>query len=135
MFTVIVSLMSIRGWYDLKSISAHDDAGGLYELQDSSFTNSVSSGITCVLFHNEESDLCRKMESNLGRVHNETNSDIRFYKLNYEKYPGKYGKYEISGVPSVLIYKDGQEIERITGIVSVSNLKMILKRAGKLRTN
>ena len=101
----------------------------LVELNNQSFSDSVAAGTCFVLFHKDESDICNAMEHNLNQLIKASEGHARFYKLNIDKYPGEYGKYDISGTPSTLIFKDGKEIDRIMGIVPVSNLIMIYKRS------
>lgn len=38
------------------------------------------------------------------------------------------GKYNISGVPSILLFRNGKEYKRIMGIIPAYNLKMIYER-------
>jgi len=101
------------------------------ELSDNTFTDAVSSDICYVLFFKEDCVLCEKMEYNLNQLSVSENKNIKCYKLDINKYPGKYSDYLISGTPSVLIYKNGKEAERIMGVVSVSNLQIIHNRAIK----
>lgn len=111
-----------------KTPLADDTQSSLIELNDQTFSDSIASGTCFVLFYTDESDVCYRMEQNLNELIKASNSHTRFFKLNIEKYPGDYGKYAISGVPTTLIFKGGQEIDRIMGIVPVSNLIMIYKR-------
>lgn len=100
----------------------------LVELDDRMFSDSIVSGTCFVLFHTQ-SDVCYKMEQNLSQLNNTSDGNIRMFKLNIEAYPGEYGKYAISGTPTTIVFKDGQEIDRIMGIVPISNLLMIYKRS------
>ncbi|QIK60959.1 thioredoxin family protein [Dysgonomonas sp. HDW5A] len=100
----------------------------LVELNDRMFSDSVVTG-TCIVLFYTKSDVCYKMEQNLNQLNNATEGHTRFFKLNIEDYPGEYGKYVISGTPTTIIFKDGQEIDRIMGIVPVSNLLMLYKRS------
>lgn len=100
----------------------------LIELDNQSFSDSIVSGTCFILFYSEESEVCNRMERNLNQLIEVSEGDTKFYKLNIEKYPGDYGKYSISGTPSTLIFKNGQEVDRIMGMVPASNLIMIYKR-------
>lgn len=100
------------------------------ELSDNTFNDAIASSEICfVLFYKENCKLCDKMEYNLNELEKE--QKVKFYKLDFEKYPKMYNNYHISGTPTVSIYKNGKEIERIMGIVPVSNLEMIYNRIKK----
>ena len=43
----------------------------------------------------------------------------------------RYKKYNISDVAPTLLFKNGQEIDRIIEVVPVTNLEIIYKRATK----
>ena len=131
MFAVVVTGISILGSYELKDIPEPGNTGSINELHKDSFLSSISSGVTCVLFCNEDSGICKKMEYNLDKAQSGVNTNMKFYKMNSENCPGQY----CPAVPSILIYKDGQEVKRITGMVPVSNLKMILNRLDNESTN
>jgi len=100
----------------------------LEELDIDRFQETISSGTSCILFYEDESDVCKEMENNLGELKSKINDNIKFYKLNIDNYPGQYKDYKITGIPSTLIYKEGQEIKRIMGLIPTSNLDMIIKR-------
>ena len=125
---IVVIGTNIIEMVQINKVEDGSDFFKLEELQADRFHTTVMSGTSCVLFYSDESDLCKKMESNLGSLKNETKNKAKFYKLNIEKYPGEYGEYDISGVPSVLIYKDGREVKRVLGVVPSSNLNMIINR-------
>lgn len=128
-FAVLVVSSNIICSNELDKISIAEYNSSLVELTDQTFSDSIASGTCFVLFHTNESDVCQKMEHNLNELVKASYSHTRFFKLNIEDYPGDYGKYAISGVPTTLIFKGGQEIDRIMGIVPVSNLIMIYKRS------
>lgn len=99
------------------------------EITNRTFNDAVSEGINFVLFYEEDSNLCNKMEYNLHQLSNrEKYKDFKFYKLDFSKYPDKYSDYHISGTPCILIYKNGKEVERIMGVVSTSNIEIICNR-------
>ena len=93
----------------------------------------IGSETNFVLFYTEGSKPCKIMERNMYRATKSITdtSSVKFNKIDIIKHPEMYEKYNISGVPSILIFKDGEEINRITGVVSESNLKFIYRRVSK----
>lgn len=90
--------------------------------------DSISEEVSFVLFYNDSSDICEKMEYNINQLAQKENQGIKFYKINVDKHPREALKHNISGVPNTLILKNNKEVDRIMGIVSVSNLEMIYDR-------
>lgn len=92
--------------------------------------NEAATGTNFVLFYADNSKPSNIMEQNM---HNSAQSlgglsSIKFNKINLTKHPELLEKHQISGVPSILIFKDGEEIKRITGVVSESNLRFIYRK-------
>ncbi|PXV65051.1 thioredoxin [Dysgonomonas alginatilytica] len=128
-FAILVISSNIIWSKELHNTPMVEENSALIELDNQSFSDNVASGTCFVLFYTDESDVCTKMEQNLNQLIKASEGHTGFYKLNIDKYPGEYGKYAISGTPSTLIFKDGKEIDRIMGIVPISNLIMIYKRS------
>ncbi|NDV93341.1 thioredoxin [Dysgonomonas sp. 521] len=98
------------------------------ELNDLSVLDKDSSNIVSVIFYNENSDICNKMMDNISRI---SNQDIKFYRSEINKNPELYTKYNVSGVPSILVFKGNKEIDRIMGVVPTTNLEIIYNRIMK----
>ena len=99
----------------------------LVEINGQMFSDSTA-GNTCFVLFYTDSGMCYKMEENLNHLNNTEEVNTRFFKLNIKDYPGEYGRYNISGTPTTIIFKDGLEVDRIMGVVPLSNLLMIYKR-------
>lgn len=98
------------------------------EIGEIFFADSLDRQALCfILFYVNNSNICDKMNRNLEELQNRTN-DLCTYKINIAHHPGLAYKYNISGVPSVLIFRNGLEDKRIMGVVSYSNVEMIYKR-------
>lgn len=102
--------------------------GKLTDIDNIFFQDSlVLRDYSLVLFYVDSSDVCRKMEENLIRLKNETGY-THIHKINADLYPDLVHKYNISGVPNILLLKKGIDHGRIMGVVSFSNIKMIYNR-------
>ncbi len=55
-------------------------------------------------------------------------TDMKFYKLNTDENPDIAGEYRISGIPCLLVFKDGKEVDRIVGVVSERNITTMLEK-------
>lgn len=126
-FAVLLLLTHVIA-YSSFGESNDNRAEAMIEIKDS-----IGQGTNFVLFYIEGSKPCNVMEQNMYKVIQSVadTSSVKFNKIDIVKHPELYGKHNISGVPSILIFNNGEEINRITGVVSESNLKFIYKRVSK----
>ncbi|MDH6309593.1 thioredoxin 1 [Dysgonomonas sp. PFB1-18] len=131
LFAIMFVSTSILANIKIGTIPPKVENSHCIEISDKTFSDAISSNISFVLLYKDDSDLCKKMEYNLNILSAKKEGSAGYYKLNIEKYPGRYSKYNISGTPSILVFRDGKEIERIMGVVPVENLEIIYNRAAK----
>lgn len=90
--------------------------------------NEAGNDFYCILFHDGESDLNRKMEYNFSEYAFSHLPDAHLYKVNIAANRQLISDYRISGVPSLLVFRDGEEADRIMGVVSTSTIQRIFNR-------
>ena len=71
---------------------------------------------------------CRMMGPIFEQVAVGNAGKIDFFKLNTDMNPGTPLKYRIMGIPSLLIFKNGQEVQRIVGVSSAETLQRELDK-------
>lgn len=122
-FAVLVLLTNIIAYISLKKNVSNGS-------EITEIDGNMGSETNFVLFYAEESETCNIMEHNLYKVAQSVadTSATRFNKINITKHPELCDKHMISGIPSILIFKNGQEVNRIVGVVSESNLKFIYRK-------
>ncbi len=42
-------------------------------------------------------------------------SNLKFYKINTEEHMEHASRYNVSGIPCIIVFKNGKEIERLVG--------------------
>jgi len=66
----------------------------------------------------------------LGPVIDELSGDyagkVSILKMNVDENPSTPGKYGIRAIPTMILFKNGQIVEQVTGAVSKSSLKDLL---------
>ena len=63
---------------------------------------------------------CRKLGPVLDDIAAEFNGKVKFVKLNTEDNLKSAKDYAISGLPSILVFKDGKAVERLVGLMPKS---------------
>lgn len=70
---------------------------------------------------------CRKLGPILEEVSNEFTDKVKFVKINTDNNIKTAQDYSISGLPSLLVFKNGKAIERMVGLmpksVIISNIE------------
>ncbi|MBD8388878.1 hypothetical protein [Dysgonomonas sp. BGC7] len=101
----------------------------IIETVESSDIEKIISNQACaVLFCNPESDAEKIILHNLNRLNNENSLKTKIYYVPVHNTLYLKNGSIVSGTPSILLVKEGREINRIMGIVSYPNLKMIIER-------
>jgi thioredoxin 1 len=71
---------------------------------------------------------CRMVAPVLEDVSQKMNGKIKFVKLNTDENQKTARDYQIMAIPSLLIFKNGQEIDRIVGFVPQEKLETDLQK-------
>lgn len=65
---------------------------------------------------------CRKLGPILDEVASEFTGKVKFVKINTDENLKTAKDYSISGLPSLLVFKDGKALERLVGLMPKSTI-------------
>lgn len=65
---------------------------------------------------------CRKLEPVLNELQENFGEKIKFVKINTDENLKIATEYSISGLPSLLFFKNGEAVERLVGLMSKSSI-------------
>ncbi len=65
---------------------------------------------------------CRKLGPVLDEIASEFDGKVKFVKLNTDENLKTAKDYSISGLPSILVFKDGKALERLVGLMPKSTI-------------
>lgn len=104
--------------------------GMVREINDNNFENIVinSENISIVDFWAPWCGPCRKMSAVIDEVANEFEGKVNVCKINTDENLKSAKEYSISGLPSILIFKDGKPIERLVGLMPKDTLSNNIKK-------
>jgi thioredoxin 1 len=71
---------------------------------------------------------CKMMEPALKSVHEKLGHQITFLKVDIDKNPGVGKQYQIQGVPTLILFREGKIIWRQSGAVSAQMLEQALRQ-------
>lgn len=65
---------------------------------------------------------CRKLAPVIEELAKNYDSKVRFVKVNVEESLNIAKEYSISGLPTLMIFKSGEAVERMTGLMPKSTI-------------
>ena len=73
---------------------------------------------------------CRMLAPTLEALAEEFKGTVRIVKLNVDDNPATAQRYGIKGIPTLILFRNGAEEERVVGVASKDSLsRMLTKRA------
>jgi thioredoxin 2 len=71
---------------------------------------------------------CKLIAPTIDQLASELTGQVRVVKLNVDENPRTAARLNISGIPALLVFKDGQEVDRLVGIHPKPEIAQRLQR-------
>lgn len=96
----------------------------LLHVSDADFTQEVLQSPQPVLvdFYADWCGPCRAIAPTIEEIAAELNEKLKVVKLDVDQNPETAMQYGVQSIPTLLIFKDGKEVERLIGYMSKSKL-------------
>ena len=69
---------------------------------------------------------CKMMPPILDQVKKNLGSQLRILKIDVDKNPSVAAKYQVRGVPTFVLYKEGKQVWRQSGMINKSDLEKLI---------
>ncbi len=69
---------------------------------------------------------CRMLSPIVDQLAEEYEGKLKIFKLNVDDNPGVPGTYGIVSIPTLMIFKDGQPVEKLVGAMPKNKIKAAL---------
>ena len=100
----------------MKNIPVVEDSENLLTLTDKNFQHQTKNRTVLVDFWAGWCVPCRMMAPVLNNLAEELNGNAFVGKIDVEQYQGLAQKFKIRNIPTMVLFKDGKEVERFVGI-------------------
>jgi len=71
---------------------------------------------------------CRMLAPVVEKIATANAGKVKFMKLNTDENPSIAGEYHISGIPCLILFKDGKAIDRVIGFVPEGQISSMLQK-------
>jgi len=121
---IILGFIALLGGYmfytfrKMKNAPVAPDNPRIRILTDKNFTQQTGKGITLVDFWASWCMPCKMMIPVLNEVAEEAADGVLVGKVNIEEYQSLARKYNVKNIPTMLIFKNGKEVDRVVGVKS-----------------
>ncbi len=103
----------------------------IIELTESTFDSEVirATGPVVVDFYAPWCGPCKMLAPLLEQLATDLAGKVKFAKLNVDEAFELAGRYKITGVPTLMLFRDGQFVDAVVGLASPNSLKAWLEGA------
>lgn len=107
-------------------------ANNITNTGDANFTNDVlqASGPVLVDFWAEWCGPCKALAPKLDEIAGELNGSAKIVKVDIDANPDTPTQYGVRGIPTMILFKDGKEVDRLIGNQPKDAILSLLKRHG-----
>ena len=95
---------------------------------DGDFSDSVKSGLVLVDFWAEWCAPCRRLAPTVDQLAEDYNGRLTVAKMNVDENPVTPPNFMIRGIPTLLLFKDGDLKETIVGLADKSDLVRMIDK-------
>ena len=71
---------------------------------------------------------CKRLAPTVDELANDYNGKVVVGKLNVDENPNTAFKFQIRGIPTLLLFKGGKVVEQVVGIADKDALKKVIDR-------
>jgi thioredoxin 1 len=129
LFTIFAGY-AIFSYRKMKNIPEVAKSDKIKDLTDKNFQHQIKSSISLVDFWASWCVPCKMMAPVLNELADEVGSGVKVCKVNVEQYQSIASKYAVRGIPTMLLFRDGREINRFVGVKSKDFLLEQIQKIG-----
>jgi len=114
----VVAILLVRSYNKMKNAPAVADSELIEHLTAQNLAHKTKNGVVLVDFWADWCMPCKMMAPILNEVAEATDGTATIYKLNVDEQQQVAAQYGIRSIQTMILFKDGKEVERIVGVKS-----------------
>ncbi|MES2272863.1 MAG: thioredoxin [Chlamydiota bacterium] len=99
------------------------EKGNIKHLTDQDFEHAIAAGVTLVDFHANWCGPCRMLAPVLEQVAKEIKGKAVIGKIDIDTEQKVAAQFQITSVPTMILFKDGKEKGRLVGLRNAESVK------------
>ena len=99
----------------------------LKHFDDANFQEEIKKGTVLVDFYADWCGPCRMMTPALEKVAKEVKHKALIGKLNIDNAQKTAAQYQVSSIPTLILYKEGKEMGRLVGLRDAASIKQFVE--------
>lgn len=121
--------LSLFGMLFLSNNLFAENGSNVQQLTEKSFTEFVNQNISIVDFYADWCGPCKRFAPIFMEASNELEGVISFGKINVDQQGAVCNKYNIMYIPTIIIFKNGVEVQRKVGGMEMQELVEFIESA------
>jgi len=105
------------------------DKGLIKHLTDDNFKSAIANGVTLVDFHADWCGPCRMLSPVLEQLATEMDGKAFVAKVDIDAEQKTAAEFQISSVPTLILFKNGKEVNRLIGLRNADAVKNFMLSA------
>ncbi|MGE3953664.1 MAG: thioredoxin [Parachlamydiales bacterium] len=101
----------------------------MHEITDAEFAAKTAKGVTLVDFFAEWCGPCHMQTPILEELAEEMSGKANIVKVDIDRSQATAAKYQITSVPTLILFKDGKEFKRVVGLRDADALRALISSA------
>jgi thioredoxin 1 len=114
----VLVMLFMRSYNKMKNAPAVAESELIEHLTAQNFAHKTKNGVVLVDFWADWCMPCKMMAPILNEVAEATDGTATIYKLNVDEQQQVAAQFGIRSIPTMILFKDGKEMERIIGVKS-----------------
>lgn len=96
-------------------------------LNDDNFKSEIAQGVTLVDFYADWCGPCRMIAPIVEELAKELDGKAKVAKLDIESAQKTTSQFAVTSIPTLILFKDGQEVKRVVGVRDKAALKSLVQ--------
>lgn len=95
-------------------------------LSDDNFEDGISQGVVLVDFYADWCGPCRMLAPIVEELAQEMSGKMTVAKVDTDQSVNVAAKFEVTSIPTLILFKDGQLIKRVVGLKDLDSLRKMV---------